>query len=941
VKIFLSESEGFSLNLFTLSFSKDLERTFQEDYFRKSLRHVRMNLLLAILVYSIFGILDAWIAPEAKLQLWFIRFAIFLPYVIAIYLFSYTRYFRRYMQLAISSVVLLAGLGIITMIIIAPYPGNYSYYAGLILVFLYGYTFFKLRFIWASMAGWLIVISYEISALFINEAPWVILVNNNFFFLTGNILGMIACYSIELYLRQNYIKTTLLEIEKKKVDEANRKLEERVEQRTQQLVTANKELRDRVEERRQAEKALQQRVEFEQLITALSTRFIHLEMPEIATGVQDTLITMGDFVGADCSYLYLFPRNGRALLNKFEWCNDTIPQGLKKLRGAKTNNLPWFINRIKKFEIIRMNKLSDLPQEAAKEKKWLESRGIKSVIRAPMIFEGDVVGFIGFDSIKQEKAWREEVVSLLKIVGDMLVITLERKKAGELLTQSEQKYRTLFEKSKDVVFISTPNGKMLDINPAGLDLFGYASKEEICNINVNKLYVNPSDRNNYERILEQQGHIKDFELVLKKKDGQHLNVLETTTAVRDQNGKILAYHGIIRDVTARRKLELQLNQAQKMESIGHLAGGIAHDFNNILTAVKGYSDLVLLNINQDNQNYRHMVGILKGVKNAENLTRQLLAFSRKQIIETKIININHIISDLDKMMRRLIGEDINLKAILSNNINHIKADLGQIEQILVNLVINARDAINQKLHNTGDKKITVETKEVYLDPHYVANHPGSSVGQFILISVSDTGIGMDEEAISKIFEPFYTTKERGKGTGLGLSTVYGIVKQNNGSIYVYSESGKGSTFKIYWPCTEEDETVEFVDDISVDLISGEETILFVEDDGDIRKFVCTALRSLNYQIFEASNGVQALKLLNKNKLGIDLLITDVVMPEMGGKELAETVKKIIPNVKIIFTSGYTDNHIVRSGRLTRGINFIQKPFSIRDIAKKIRVVMEN
>jgi CheY-like chemotaxis protein len=211
----------------------------------------------------------------------------------------------------------------------------------------------------------------------------------------------------------------------------------------------------------------------------------------------------------------------------------------------------------------------------------------------------------------------------------------------------------------------------------------------------------------------------------------------------------------------------------------------------------------------------------------------------------------------------------------------------------------------------------------------------------VLISVSDTGIGMNEEAIEKIFEPFFTTKARGKGTGLGLSTVYGIVKQNSGNIYVYSEPDKGTTFKIYWPSTEESETVEFADELDEELFNGNETILFVEDDKDIRNFVCNALKSLNYQIYKASNGVQALKLLEKNNIGIDLLVTDVIMPEMGGKELAEEILKIVPGIKILFTSGYTDNHIVRSGRLNQGINFIQKPFSIKDIAKKIRYVIEN
>jgi PAS domain S-box-containing protein len=930
------------MNLLTLSFSKEQEDIFREDFFKKSLWQVRLGLLLAILVYGIFGFLDASIVPEVKVRLWFIRYAVFVPYVFLVFLFSYSSHFKKYMQVTIASVVLLAGLGIIAMIIIAPYPGNYSYYAGLILVFIYGYTFFKLRFIWATISGWLIVLAYEFAALYISHTPWVILVNNNYFFLTGNILGMFACYSIELYLRQNYVQTNLLEIEKKKVDDANQLLERRVQERTKQLVQTNEELQHRISEQQLVEQALKQKVELEQLITTLSTQFIHLELDEIETGIQNTLKTIGEFAGAECSYIYIFQRNGTRASNNFQWCCDKIPVELKRQRGKSVKHLTWFIDKIKQFETVNMNCLNDLPSNEKADKKWLIAKGIKSVIRVPMIFKGDVVGFIGLEAIKKEKTWTEEIASLLKIVGDMLVIALERKRSEALRMQSEQKYRTLFAKSKDVVFISTPKGKILDINPAGLELFGYSSKEEISGIDIAKsMYANPKDRKNYQQILERLGHIKDFELVLKRKDGQYINVLETTTAVRDEYGKILAYHGIVRDVTTRRKLEQQLFQSQKMESIGMLAGGIAHDFNNILTAIRGYTDLILLKMREKDCNHGHMQGILKGIKNAENLTRQLLAFSRRQIIEPKTINIKKVISNLDKMLKRLIGEDINLETILAGNISHIKADPGQIEQILVNLVINARDAINLRTDQAREKKITVETREVYLDPSYVARHPGCSVGQYVLITVSDTGIGMDEEAIEKIFEPFFTTKARGKGTGLGLSTVYGIVKQNSGSIYVYSEPDKGTTFKIYWPSTEESETVEFVDELDEELFNGDETILFVEDDKDIRDFVCDALKSLNYEIYKASNGVQALKLLEKNNIGIDLLVTDVIMPEMGGKELAEEILKIVPGIKILFTSGYTDNHIVRSGRLNKGINFIQKPFSIKDMAKKIRYVIEN
>jgi PAS domain S-box-containing protein len=524
----------------------------------------------------------------------------------------------------------------------------------------------------------------------------------------------------------------------------------------------------------------------------------------------------------------------------------------------------------------------------------------------------------------------------------MLVLAFERKNTEELLRQSEEQYRNLFEKSSDVVFISTPEGRFIDINPAGIKLFGFSSKEEVLNINIaDDLYADPDERERFRTIIDRDGQIKEFEFKLKTKDGNEIIAIETTTVLCDDSGNVVAYQGIIRDITKKRKLENQLFQSQKMDSIGMLAGGIAHDFNNILTALRGYTDMALMKISQDAPEENEIKGISRGIERAEDLTRQLLAFGRKQIIESKVIDINQVILNLEKMLARLIGEDINLKTILAEDIGQVKADPGQIEQILVNLIINARDAINQKDSHTTDKKITIETKQVYLDFGYVVNHPEVMVGDYFMIAVSDTGCGMDDNQISKIYEPFYTTKSPGKGTGLGLSTVYGIVKQNQGNIYVYSEINKGSTFKIYWPMTEQELVSDYAEVREEALIYGEESILFVEDDEEVRKFICQALKSLNYDIIEASNGLDALEIVKKNNIKLDLLITDVIMPEMGGKELAEEIVKFVPGIKILFTSGYTDNHIVRSGRLDEGINFLLKPFSIKDISKKIRVILEN
>ena len=943
MEIVFAENHKFESNILTLAFSGDLEKEYQDSQIKNTLRHVRIGLLLAILIYGIFGILDHWIVPEVEEKLWFIRFALFCPYVLAVYFFTFSKRFARYMQIMISSVVLFAGIGIIAMILMAPFPGNYSYYAGLILVFLYGYTFFRLRFIYATLAGWTIVIAYEFAATVLTTTPIQILINNNFFFLCGNFIGMIAGYSIEYYTRRDFLHTRLLTEEKQKVEDARRHLENRVEERTRQVVTVNEELVQRIAEQKRTEESLLKKVNFEQLLTTISTQFIHLRSDEVESGMQSAIRSISKFAGVDHGFMYLLENAGKPEKAQVQLFYEWFDESIESKGSFQDPFLIWLTDCLKEKKTINFSDHAKIDRECAHGKKLAQQEGVNSFLATQLSFGDRFSGFIGFDSRSTCITWSDEIISALKIVGDMLILANDRRFKETLLKQSEERYRTLFEKSSDVVFISSPDGKFIDINPAGVELFGFESKEDILHVNIAKdLYVNPEDREKFRGLIDRQGQIKDFEVKLHSKGGAEIIALESTTVLREKNGEILAYQGIIRDITKKRKMEQQLFQSQKMESIGLLAGGIAHDFNNILTALRGYSDMALMKTSADAPDQGELNGIRRGLERAENLTRQLLAFSRKQIIETKVIKINEVILNLEKMLRRLIGEDINLKTVLSDQIDQIKADPGQIEQILVNLVINARDAINQKNGQTMDRKITVETRQVYLDFSYVVNHPEVMVGDYLQISVSDTGAGMTDHVIDKIFEPFYTTKEHGKGTGLGLSTVYGIVKQNHGNIYVYSEVNKGTTIKIYWPTTDLEIISDYCDEADEELNSGEETILFVEDDFEVRNFMGEALKSLKYNIVEASNGVEALDLIKqRHDLKIDLLITDVIMPEMGGKELAEEIVKIVPGIKILFTSGYTDNHIVRSGRLDNGINFLQKPFTIKDISKKIRNIVEN
>jgi CheY-like chemotaxis protein/two-component sensor histidine kinase len=382
-------------------------------------------------------------------------------------------------------------------------------------------------------------------------------------------------------------------------------------------------------------------------------------------------------------------------------------------------------------------------------------------------------------------------------------------------------------------------------------------------------------------------------------------------------------------------LQEQLRQAQKMEAVGQLAGGIAHDFNNLLTVIKGYGQLSLLQLKENDPLWGNIQEIEKATERAVHLTRQLLAFSRRQILDLKVLDLNTLLKDLDKMLRRIIGEDIELVILLDGNLGRVKIDPGQIEQVILNLAVNARDAM------PSGGKLTIETANVVLDEEYANTHVGVIPGHYVRLSVTDTGLGMSQEVKEKAFEPFFTTKDKGKGTGLGLSTVYGIVRQIGGNVWVYSEPEYGTTFKIYLPRVEEELDTPHGRDETDSLPRGSETVLLVEDEPLVRDLAHRLLNQQGYNVLEAANGVQALRVAQEHAgENIHLLLTDVVMPQMGGKELADQLKMLRPDVKVLYTSGYTDDAIVHHGVLEPGTNFLQKPFSHKTLSHKVREALD-
>jgi PAS domain S-box-containing protein len=508
----------------------------------------------------------------------------------------------------------------------------------------------------------------------------------------------------------------------------------------------------------------------------------------------------------------------------------------------------------------------------------------------------------------------------------------ELKQRTETLQKSESRYRSLLSRLPIGVYRNTPgpSGRFLMANEAISKMFGYESPEQFTQSNVSDLYEDLAEMESFSKQLLAHGSVNAVMLRVKKKDGSPFWASVTARAVYNDQGEIKYFDGIIEDITERKRLENELRQAQKIESIGNLAGGVAHDFNNMLSIILGNTEMIIENLDKANPVVANMQEIQKAAKRSANLTRQLLAFARKQAIAPKVLDINETIEGILKMLRRLIGENIDLAWFPKQDLWTVKVDPSQVDQVLTNLCVNARDSIE----SIG--KVTIETDNMNFDMENCRDHLGFLPGDYVMISVSDNGFGMDKETLGNIFEPFFTTKDFGEGTGLGLSTVYGIVKQNNGFINVYSELGHGTTFKIYFPRYVEKVSQSQMQRPEKPAVIGDETILLVEDEKAILRMTTTMLESLGYSVLAASSPTAAMHIGESHPGKIDLLMTDVVMPEMSGPELAKRMLHLYPKLRCLFMSGYTANVIAHNEILDEGVYFLNKPFEIKDLATKVR-----
>lgn len=702
-----------------------------------------------------------------------------------------------------------------------------------------------------------------------------------------------------------------------------------------------------ITEKRAAEKELKRRLVYERLLSEISTLAVRVEELSdddwLPPFLEASLEIIGQTINVSRTYLFEHCHHSDTMTNTYEWCAEGISAQKEHLRDISASSIQWWMETMFREGKICIEHIQDIPDETIRSK--LEVQGIVSILAVPLFVEGRYFGFLGFDECSSRRKWPAEDVELLLSISRIITGVIERRRNEEALRESELRFRRIYEESPIAYQSLDTDGRILDVNPAWLKLFGY-DREEVIGEFLWEFFA-PESRKAFESNFprfRQRGATHGMERKFVHKDGRILTVVFDGVWVRDKLGNPVYTHCVLHDITERikaeeeqGKLREQLFHAQKLESVGRLAGGVAHDFNNMLAVIIGRAELALVKaggpqspIGSDIQD------ILHAAQRSADLTRQLLAFARRQTAKPKVLDLNDIITEMLKMIRRLIGEDMRLTWIPGANLWPVKIDPAQVDQILANLCVNARDAKHPE-KETG--AIQLETRKVRIDESYCSVKAECTPGDYVMLAVSDDGIGMDRETLSLVFEPFFTTKEVGKGTGLGLSTVFGIVKQNGGFINVYSEPGQGTTFKIYLPrIQQETPDAEAAQEPAIRL-EGTETVLIVEDEEIVLGLAKQILDHYGYRVLAANRPGEALELARAHKERIDLLVTDVVMPEMNGKQLEHLIAEIHPEIRVLFMSGYTSNVIQQKGILDEGVHFIQKPFSVKGFAEKVRTVL--
>jgi PAS domain S-box-containing protein len=551
----------------------------------------------------------------------------------------------------------------------------------------------------------------------------------------------------------------------------------------------------------------------------------------------------------------------------------------------------------------------------------------------PLKVNNNTFGALVVQTYSSNIRYGERDKEILTFVARQLASAVEIKRNEQALRRSEARYRSLVQSSVYGIYRSSLEGQFLDVNPALISMLGYGSSAEVLLLDPERdVFAHSEEHGRLIQEFRRSGRLDGIEVKWKRKDGSAITVRISGRAVSSADEPADVLEAIAEDVTDRRVLEDQFRQAQKMEAVGRLAGGVAHDFNNLLMVISGYAEVILADLDLGHPLREKGLAIQQAADRATTLTRQLLAFSRKQLLELKVVDVNAVVQDMERLLRPLIGENVEFTAILAPDAAHTRADAGQLEQVLMNLVVNAKDAMPQ------GGKLTLKTQNIIMDESHRRGQTFIRPGHYVLLSVTDTGMGMDKETQSRIFEPFFTTKEKGKGTGLGLSTVYGIVKQSGGYVLVQSEERRGTTFQIYLPRV--DGVAEHhAPPVTPAVLGGVETVLLVEDEESVRQLVRDTLAAKGYRVLEAEDGEAGLAAAAGLQGKIDLVITDVVMPGISGRELIKQLMQMRPETKVLYLSGYTEDAILSEGTIERGAAFLQKPFTLKNLSLKVREVL--